>query len=660
MIEVKAASVGEALLTDEALMEALERLGCFVDVGLFPLGEPEPKDMIFEIARQGGWGVRRAGMTIDSSWAPFEQARALVAEHDFKGVEIVVVLGCGGGALPLSIAEAVEGQDVQVAVLEPDHALLIGALRREPRLLERAAKDRLVFFATLSALKMCIAFNFEDRGKVLVVCPPVSQRRHPEVARTLATEVEEAMALAAVSSNTVRLRASQWVNNLIENLPRRVDLPSLFCLAGAFAGVPAILVAAGPSLDKNIEQLRGVGDRALIVCVNTSLKALLKAGVTPHLVLCLEGLDVSTHFEGAEEALAQTALALDLTCHPKLFGLPAAPIFTFLGSNARNLDFVSRVLQEEEVEGLSMGGSVATAAFSCVDVLGCDPIVLVGQDLAYTGGQVYASGTVFEAMRMESTGCQGEMTDPDGAKQQILDASESPGTGTFCGARRLVPALAWGGKGEVMTSMDFNLFRAWFVAAGAQVHARRGARLINATEGGAEIGGFESLRLDAVIARWISPRAPLPIRDMLARIGEQAPRVSLDRWVVGIEAAVVDCRAVVRAARGARDKAREAAVRLEAAGVEGEGFAQAVEALGAAERAVMRRSAESPLVDGCVQAALLDLLDEAQDDEGWPVQARWRRQLELSAGLNEAILKAAQRLLGRLEAARGEARRRQG
>ena len=46
--------------------------------------------------------------------------------------------------------------------------------------------------------------------------------------------------------------------------------------------------------------------------------------------------------------------------------------------------------------GLPMSGSVSTVAFGLARLLGCSPIVLVGQDLAYSGGRTHAAGTGYE------------------------------------------------------------------------------------------------------------------------------------------------------------------------------------------------------------------------------------------------------------------------
>lgn len=419
-------SVATPRVLDDAQLEAmLERL-MFKDVArrtMLALPDEDDAGVEFKVAREGGWGVRRAGVTIDSAYAPDRQARGRVSAEEFEDAQIVVVIGCGGGALPLAIYELTENSSTHIVVFEPDPVVLRGAIRREHRLW-RCDPHRIQFFSTPQSLKMHLLQRYRpSRGRVVQVCPPSSRRLSPDLCDQIPKVVEEAMVLAHINRNTVNGRARQWMDHLLTNLAKRTEFPSVFALQDAFKGVPAVVVAAGPSLDRNIKLLREVQDEVVIIAVNTSFKAIIDAGVRPHLVLCLESLNVSVHFEGLEEELGRTALALDQSSHPALFGLPAGHTFGFLNCSQETMGFAARIFGDDGVQGLPSGGSIANAAFSCANMLGCDPIVLIGQDLAYTGGRAYASDTVFGDITLEVEGEEGRLIDPAQVKQAIHDAA---------------------------------------------------------------------------------------------------------------------------------------------------------------------------------------------------------------------------------------------
>ncbi len=644
-----------ALATDAELKPVLETL-MFKDSGrrtiLEAPGEAQA-EVSFSPARAGGWGVRRQGVTLASSYAPGRQARTLVESLDVQGVQLLVVVGCGGGALPLEVCKLARAIDAQVAVLEPDPTVLLGVLRRERRLWSLDER-RVQFFTSAQSLQMHVAHVFRPGGgRALVVCPPASQRAYIETLRELPRALESGMVLAAINRNTASVRARKWVDNLLRNLGRSTEHPSIFSMEGAFAGVPAVVVAAGPSLDRNVEQLAKIADKALIICVNTSFKALLAKGITPHLVLSLESLDVSSHFVGQEEALARTTLVLDRACHPRLYDLPAARKFGFLACSYSHMSFAMKVLDQAQVRGLPSGGSIANAAFSCANLLGCHPIALIGQDLAYTGGQAYASGTIFEDIRMETEGECGRLVDPTGIKQQILDDSQTVGSlATFQAERDLLPVKAWSGQGQVWTSMDFELFRVWFQEAAAHIKGERDVRLINATEGGAHIDNFEHLPLAQVIDEHIGGRQGRDFHAEINALHVDAPRPGPGRWSQGLAEAVADCRRLVDNARNAQRAVVRAEGVLRTQGHGHRGFEKALERLEGLEARVIEGSYDSPLVESCVQATLNDLMDQhskASLPEG--SQARWSQNLQQTREVLEAVIEAAGELLEQLEAA---------
>ena len=49
--------------------------------------------------------------------------------------------------------------------------------------------------------------------------------------------------------------------------------------------IPAVIVSAGPSLDKNVHLLKKIQGKALIITVDASIRAVIQAGVRPD-ILC--------------------------------------------------------------------------------------------------------------------------------------------------------------------------------------------------------------------------------------------------------------------------------------------------------------------------------------------------------------------------------------
>jgi hypothetical protein len=115
---------------------------------------------------------------------------------------------------------------------------------------------------------------------------------------------------------------------------------------------------------------------------------LARYGIVPELVVVIEANDVSGHFAGVPHLDRMTLLPGPLG-HPAHFAVPVgARLAVALGGSVPG-DWLQRA---RGCRQLASGGSVACVAFSALHLLGCDPLVLVGMDLALTDGRTHAGG----------------------------------------------------------------------------------------------------------------------------------------------------------------------------------------------------------------------------------------------------------------------------
>jgi hypothetical protein len=124
-----------------------------------------------------------------------------------------------------------------------------------------------------------------------------------------------------------RLFAAKATRNLAE-ITRR---PSIASLRGALQGLPAVVVSAGPSLDKNIGVLKALAGKVVIVAINQTVAGLRKAGIRADLVVAVDPLNVSYHFEGTRPGDIGTLL-LGASVDPALFQIPCDRLMHFASS----------------------------------------------------------------------------------------------------------------------------------------------------------------------------------------------------------------------------------------------------------------------------------------------------------------------------------------
>jgi len=200
--------------------------------------------------------------------------------------------------------------------------------------------------------------------------------------------------ITAVGGNvqTLMVMGEMQQMNIILNFPHVLDNPPFAHLISKFAGKPAIIVSAGPSLDKNMHLLTEAYDRALIIAVDTAVKPLLAKGILPHVVVTGDPQEENArHLKGVD--LPETYFIVEPQCPVAAVNRWSGPKFicTFHDNMMR---WVDRVLGDRG--RVVVWGSVAVMAYDVAVKLGADPIVFIGQDLSFPEGKTYTSGTIFE------------------------------------------------------------------------------------------------------------------------------------------------------------------------------------------------------------------------------------------------------------------------
>jgi hypothetical protein len=451
--------------------------------------------------------------------------------------------------------------------------------------------------------------------------------------RNLRQTIAQLVQRSSVNDETHRVRARHWISDVLENIELLQRSSSFLGLAQKYKGVPAFIVGAGPSLGKNVELLADAAEKGIVFAVNSSALALHKHGVTPQVVACMESIDVS-HLLERVPYLDRVVRAFSLTGHPKMLRTGRGPLLPLY----EGLPQLGPLATFCKAPGLAVCGSVSTLAFALAQRLGCSPIVLVGQDLAYTDGRAYAAGTPYEASRVKLS------TDGTALEHERCDVAQSTNAG-LVQEEPLREVPAWGGRGNALSTIGFGAVQAWLELA-ADVIARSECeqRLINATEGGAHIGGFEELTLRQVLSdlprRHITPEA----------LAHAAHDASPPRSAAEIAAwAQQQLDGAKRARNAARRVRRLSATALRAVDSEDPRSTRlAFARLEEAERKLRSAVASSPFVDAYSWAAVDAVMQSNQslhDDS----RASAKHAVRLEARLAEAIELSTRELETKLE-----------
>jgi hypothetical protein len=276
--------------------------------------------------------------------------------------------------------------------------------------------------------------------------------------------------------NGRRIQENMW-----GNLLPSINAIGVNHLQGRVQNKPVIVVAAGPSLDRNVHLLKEAQSKCLIICVDTALRTLRANDIAPHIVVSNDPTELNVHhFEGVE--FAQDAI---LAFDPELY----APIARSWPGRRLVLNLEKAAFtrwMERAVAPFGMvpkGISVGNAAFYLASALGADPIVFVGLDLAFDakGGRTHTQGS---ALHREH--------------QAIEEGADKAELGPRIQSDAMNESIVWVdgvNGGQVPTSKIMSMYLRQFVEAIAQSNAR----VIDATEGGALIEGTELLSLQQTL-----------------------------------------------------------------------------------------------------------------------------------------------------------------
>lgn len=404
--------------------------------------------------------------------------------------EVLVIVGAGLGYLTEAAYE--RWPSATIVVVEPVAALAAAARARHPRLYDAPHVQLLsapCYDGADGLWRLFDSPRFASAGPPVVAELPLA-RALPTRMRDAAAVVGRALAAARMNAAARAENAGRYLANTLRNLGHVTLGPDPARLRDRFAGVPAVVVGAGPSLDTVLPRLRAVADRALVIATDTSWRPLVHGGVTPHLVVGLDPTPANgRHFLDLPHG-DDTWVIAEGSLDPAALAAHAGRVATFRVAAHHPWPWLQSLGHDRLL--LRAWGSVLTSAFDLALVCGCDPIVFLGADLAFTGGQPYCRGTTMEEAWAEhaARGVSVRQT-----WRHTLDA------------RALLRERDINGA-EVETAPHLVEFRNWLVARAGESAPRT---IVNASGAGILAGpGIRQTRLEDVLAD--APRQDARIR----------------------------------------------------------------------------------------------------------------------------------------------------
>lgn len=184
------------------------------------------------------------------------------------------------------------------------------------------------------------------------------------------------MVLGGLEEENLRLNrdivaASPGLNSLKDDFPRR----------------PAVLVSAGPSLDTIHPFLKWLSANTVLACVDTSFPILTGDGIVPDFVFSLDPQEESFRYF-VDNLQGPTTLVYTPTASSRVVhGYRGARVVVFKEGHRLYGDEDGSMRAKGTTQS---GGSVSCLGLDCLIQLGCNPVILIGQDCAFSGDRSYS------------------------------------------------------------------------------------------------------------------------------------------------------------------------------------------------------------------------------------------------------------------------------
>jgi len=284
---------------------------------------------------------------------------------------------------------------------------------------------------------------------------------------------------------------SLWMKNIVENIPSLENSVSVAALRNTYRGTPALVIAAGPSLFGQLNRIRALADRVVLIAVDTALKPLLAIDVVPDFIITLDAQYYNmfdfTDILSTPAVSKRISLVADLVSCPKILKSWNGPLF--FSATAAKPENSSSLPQDHlplidmlgefipHITHFDCGGSVATTAIEFALHLGASPVAVTGLDLAYSDYLTHVNSSSPYLFADRGSG----RLSPLLTKMLKIIAS-----------RKLQAAPGIGGE-QVLSDFVFSHYAHWF-------ENKKGyaGKVFNATEKGVRISLLPHIELEEI------------------------------------------------------------------------------------------------------------------------------------------------------------------
>lgn len=374
---------------------------------------PRSSTIIVEPSRQGADTlaviIDEKPVYIHSKYNPQKEVDSFIEQlENITDVKHLFIIGIGLGYHLEKLVE--KYPRLKITIYEPNVEILSSYLSKH--LLN---KNIVSIFTDLTEINNIDAFVKDFTEVTHTIIWPSYLRIYEAEIKKMQENLVEILKGARKSLATNVAFQHRWIANSLLNFPKVLETPNIITekYKQQFKGKPVIIVAAGPSLNEEIEVLRTIKEEgsAYIFAVGSGVNVLLHHGIIPHAVFSYDPTIVN-------QKVLQRVKNENLESVPLVFGssigfetlidYPSKMVHMITSADK----FSTKVLNVPNEQVIEDSPSIAVMTLQVVKKLEMEPIILAGQNLGYLNNVVYGDGVVTSREK-------NELTDDEIAKREL-------------------------------------------------------------------------------------------------------------------------------------------------------------------------------------------------------------------------------------------------
>lgn len=353
-----------------------------------------PTDLPQLVQKNGTYNILYKGKLIHNHLDPLGEANEIFSKAENSPISIHLIYGIGLGYLFQLTCQNSKGT---VILYEPDLNILWLACTLVD-FSDQILKSNVLITTTFENFEAILYKKSGIKNNTVLLSLPSQRDLDLKGFEDFVKNLKILIGAFALDLKFTQQKFYPSLKMLLQNVPNLIKEIPLAKFKDAYKGKTAVVVSAGPTLDKNIETLKKYRDRYILFTVGTAVKTLYANNIKPDFLCIIETYNSSKQVEGLD--LKDVYFITEPYANPALRNFQYKRIFSHISSNNPINQFWSEIIDEKINDYLSKG-TVSYTALNSARILGCSKIILVGQDLAYVSGQCYSKDSAYKDLFCE-------------------------------------------------------------------------------------------------------------------------------------------------------------------------------------------------------------------------------------------------------------------